>query len=58
MNCTVRDRRVQHALDGLFGKFTDFLRLLSPNAMSWSFCLVTLFFDDMSSELQESVQLR
>ena len=29
---------------------------MSPNAMSWSFCLVTLFFQALPTELQEAVQ--
>ena len=44
--------------DDLFSNFTVFLPLLSPNAMSWSFWLVTLFFQALSMELKETVQLR
>ena len=44
--------------DDLYSHFVEFLPLLSPNAMTWSFYLVTLFFDAFPSELQEAVQLR
>ena len=43
--------------DDLFSHFTVFLSLLSPNAISWSFCLVTLFFQALPTELQDAVKL-
>ena len=54
---SVRGRRISLTPDDLFSHFTAFLPLLSPNAMSWSFCLVTLFFQALPTELQEAVQL-
>ena len=41
----IRDRKqIYLTPDDLFGRFTEFLPLLSPNAMTWSFFLVNLFF--------------
>ena len=57
MNRIYRNKKIYLKLDDLFGRFTEFLPLLSPNAMTWSFCLVTLFYHAMPSELQEAVQL-
>ena len=54
---TVRGKNISLTLDDLFNHFTSFLPLLSPNAMSWSFCLVTLFFQALPMELQEAIQL-
>ena len=54
---SVRGKRVSLTPDDLFSHFTALLPLLSPNDMSWSFCLVTLFFQALPSELQEAVQL-
>ena len=54
---TVRGKNISLTLDDLFNHFTSFLPLLSPNAMSWSFYLVTLFFQALSMELQEAIQL-
>ena len=54
---TVCGKRIALTPDDLFSNFTTFLPLLSLNAMSWSLCLVTLFFQAMFFELQEVVQL-
>ena len=54
---TVRGKNISLTPDDLFSNFTSFLPLLSPNAMAWSFCLVTLFFQALPAELQEAVQL-
>ena len=42
--------------DDLYSCYIEFLPLLAPNAMTWSFSLVTLFFHALPSELQEAVQ--
>ena len=52
-----RNKIISLTPDDLFSRFTEYLPLLSPNAMTWSFCLVTLFLHAMPSELQEEVQL-
>ena len=49
---TVCGKNIYLTPGDLFSNFTSFLPLLSPNSMTWSFCLVTLFL-----ELQEAVQL-
>ena len=54
---SVRGIRISLKPDDLFSHFTVFLPLLSPNAMSWSFCLVTLYFQALPSDLQKAVQL-
>ena len=54
---TVRGKKISLTPDDIFSRFTSFLFLFSPNAMSWSFCLVTLFFQDLPTELQEAIQL-
>ena len=54
---TVRGKNISLTPDDLFSNFISFLPLLSPNAMTWSFCLVTLFFQALPAELQEAVQL-
>ena len=43
--------------DDLYSRYIEFLPLLAPNAMTWSFFLGTLFFHALPSELQEVVQL-
>ena len=43
--------------DSLFQRFIEFTPLLSPNATSWSFSLVTLFYNALGVELQESIRL-
>ena len=43
--------------DDLFSRFAEFIPLLSPNATTWSFPLVTLFFNALPHELQEAVEL-
>ena len=43
--------------DDLYSCYIEFLPLLTPNAMTWSFSLVTLFFHALPSELQEAVHL-
>ena len=57
MNYIFRNKKNYLTPNDLFGRFTEFLPLLSPNAMIWSFCLVTLYFHTMPSESQEAVQL-
>ena len=42
--------------DDLFSRYTEFLPLFSPNALTWSFSLVTLFFHTLYLELQEAVR--
>ena len=54
---TVRGNYISLTPDDLFSNFTSFMPLLLPNAMTWSFCLVTLFFQALPAELQEAVQL-
>ena len=43
--------------DDLFSRFAEFIPLLSPNAMTWSFSLVTLLFGALPQEIQETVEL-
>ena len=43
--------------DFLFQRFIEFTPLLSPNATSWSFSLVTIFYNALGVELQESIKL-
>ena len=57
MTYILRNKKISLTPDDLFSRFTEYLPLLSPNAMTWSFCLVTLFFHAIPSELQEAVQL-
>ena len=40
----------------LYSYYIEFLPLLAPNAMTWSFSLVTSFFHALPSELQETIQ--
>ena len=42
--------------DDIYSRYIEFLPLLAPNAMTWSFFLGTLFFHALPSELQEVVQ--
>ena len=42
--------------DDLYSRYIELLPLLAPNAMTWSFPLVTLFFHALPSELQETMQ--
>ena len=42
--------------DDLYSRYIELLPLLAPNAMTWSFSLVTLLFHALPSELQEAVQ--
>ena len=44
MISTVRGKKKYLTPDDLFNSFTAFLPLLSPNTMSWLFCLVTFLF--------------
>ena len=37
--------------DDLFSRYTEFLPLLSPNALTWPFSLVTLFSNALPLEL-------
>ena len=57
MTYILRNKKISLTPDDFFSRFTEYLPLLSPNAMTWSFCLVTLFFHAIPSELQEAVQL-
>ena len=43
--------------DSLFQRFIEFTSLLFLNATSWSFSLVTIFYNALSIELQESIRL-
>jgi len=43
--------------DSLYQRFIEFTPLLYPNATSWLFSLVTLFYNALSVELQESIRL-
>ena len=43
--------------DDLLSRFSEFLPLISPNATTWSFSLVTLFFNALPHELQDTVEL-
>ena len=43
--------------DSLFQRFIEFTSLLFLNATSWSFSLVTLFYNALSIELQEFIRL-
>ena len=42
--------------DSLFQRFIEFTSLLSLNATSWSFSLVTIFYNALSIKLQESIR--
>ena len=57
MVSTRRGRHISLTPDDLYSRFIELLPLLSPNAMTWYFPLVILFFNALSSELQEAVQL-
>ena len=48
---TVRGNFITLTSYDLFGSLNAFLPLLSPNVMSWLFCLVTLFFHAIPLEL-------
>ena len=54
---TVHGKIISLTPDDLFSNFTSFRPLISPNTMTWSFFLVTLFFQALPAELQEAVQL-
>ena len=54
---TVRGKKISLTPDDLFSNFISFLHLLSPNAMTWSFFWVTLFFQALPAELQDAVQI-
>ena len=56
MDYSVRGKNISLTPDDLFSNFTAFLSLIFLNAMSWSLCLVTLFFHAIPTELQEAVQ--
>ena len=43
--------------DTLYQQFIEFLPLLNPNAITWYFSLVTLFYNALSVELQDSIRL-
>jgi len=47
-------RTISLTPDDLFSHFAEFLPLLSPNAMTWSFSLVTLFFNALPSSKRKS----
>ena len=42
--------------DDIYSRYIECLPLLAPNAVTWSFSFVTLFFHALPSELQEAVQ--
>ena len=50
-----RERKFSLTPDDLFSCYTEFIPLLSPNALTWSFSLVTLFVHALSLEFQEAV---
>ena len=43
--------------DALYQRFIEFSPLLPPKATTWSFSLVTLFYDVLSVEFQEVIRL-
>ena len=51
-----KEKLVVLTQDDLYSRYIEFLPLLAPNAMTWSFVFVTLFFHALPSELQEAVQ--
>ena len=53
----LRRRTISLTLDDLFSCFVRFLPLFSPNTLTWSFSLVTLFFHALALELQKAVKL-
>ena len=57
MISTHKGKLVVLTLDDIYSRYIEFLPLLTPNAMTWSFSLVTLFFHALPSELQEAVHL-
>ena len=46
-----RGKKILPTPGDLFSRYTEFVPLLSPNALTWSFCLVTLFFHALPLEL-------
>ena len=42
--------------DDLYSRYIEFLSLLAPDAITWSFPLVTLFFHALPSNLREAMQ--
>ena len=53
----VNGKTITFTPDSLYQRFIEFTPLLSPNATSWLFSLVTLFYNALSVELQESIRL-
>ena len=52
-----KGRNISLTPDDLFSLFAEFFPLLSPNAMTWSFSLVTHFLNALPHELQNTVEL-
>ena len=52
-----RGRTILLTSDDLFSRYIEFLTLLPPNTLTWSFILVPLFFHPLPLELQEAVRL-
>ena len=53
-----RRRMISLTPDDLFSRYTEFLPLLSPNTLIWSFILVTLFFPCFYSRVAGSSATR
>ena len=53
----VNGKTITFTPDSLYQRFIEFTPLLSPNATSWLFSLVTLFYNALSVEFQESIRL-
>ena len=52
-----KGRTIYFTPDDLFSRFTKFLSLLTLNAMTWLFSIVTLFLNSLPLEIYEVVQL-
>ena len=53
----VNVKTISHTPDTLYQRFIEFSPLLPPNATSWSFSLVPLFYNALNVELQEANRL-
>ena len=49
-------RTISLTPDDLLSRYIEFLPLLQPSALTWSFSLVTLFYYTLPLELQEAVR--
>ena len=52
-----RGRKILLSPDNLLSRYTKFLPLLLPHALTLSFCLITLFSHDLPLDLKEAVRL-